>query len=185
MASSPGTDASFVYYVPIPHSIQIFLLIFTGILLAIFFGIPLHQFGLMGTVRSFSTNLGLWLIMAAMFMPLLVWFICLAYPPKSWLARLEFGRNCIRLVPKPPLRWIGEPTREIPIDPSFDELFLCAGSVDRSPYGFRVIVRGPNHHIHELKVGSGARMTERQSKILSNGAATATGVPLQLISRKF
>jgi hypothetical protein len=83
------------------------------------------------------------------------------------------------------LRWIGEPTKEIAIDPLSDTLFLCAGGVDRSPYGFRVIVRGPNHHNQELPVKSGARLTALQAKALSDGAAAAAGVHLQLINREF
>lgn len=195
MASSAGTDTRFVYYVPIPRSIQTFLLVFAGILLAIFFGIPLHQFGLMGTIQSFSTNLVLWLIMAVMFLPLLAWFICLADPPRSWLARLEFDRNCIRLVPKPPLRWIGEPTAEASLGSHPKEILLCRGSRDNSPlgwsgqgnfpYGFRVIVRSAEGHNRELKVSSGDRLSAHQSKILMDGIFAATGLPVRLVQREF
>jgi hypothetical protein len=184
MTRSEKASSKFIYFVPIPSSIQAFLLAFAAFLLTIFLGVPLHQLGLMGTIQSFSKDMGVWLVMAAMFLPVFAWFICLAYPPRSWLARLEFEPRCIRFVPKPPLRWIGEPTKVIPIEPSSDELLLCAGSVDSSPYGFRVMVRGSSHHGYELKVQSGACLTARQAKVLSDGAAPATGVPLRLIKRE-
>jgi len=185
MNEQEHSGGKFIYFIPVPPSIQAFLLVFSAFLMMIFFGVPLHQFGLAGTIRSFSSDLGVWLIMAAMFLPLLALFICLAYPPRSWLARLEFERECIRLVPKPPLRWIGEPTKEIPIDPSSNELILCAGNADGAPYGFRVIARGLNHRLQELNVASGARLTARQAKALSKGVAASIGVRLQLIQREF
>jgi hypothetical protein len=163
--------------------------------LLIFLGTPLVDLGLTGKFESIRNNPSLWLVMAGMFAPLFAVLWLFAFPPQSWLARLEFDHNCIRLVPKPLLRWIGEPSTEIPLSPRTSEILVCRGSLDNSslgwsgagnfPYGFRLLVRSLEGHDRELKVSTGDRLSVHQSKILADGITAATGLPVRLIQRKF
>ena len=177
-------DNKFVYFISIPTLIRLFA-VGLGIVPPIFFtALLIFKLGFGPTLASVKNDFGLWLVLAAIFLPYVALFLCLAQPPRNWLSRLEFEGKSIRLVPKPLLRWIGEPTKQIPINPCSDELILCSGSRDSIPLGFRVIVRGQNHRDLELKIESGARLTPHQAKILSDRAAAAIGISPRLIERK-
>jgi hypothetical protein len=119
-----------------------------------------------------------------MFAPLLASIFLLNFQPRSWLERMEFNSACIRYVPKPVFRWIGEPNVEIPVTSLAKEIVICQGSMDNIPYGFRVFVRGANIQNREIKVETAERLKLRDSTILTEGIATATGLSVRLVQRQ-
>jgi hypothetical protein len=125
-----------------------------------------------------------WLVLIAIFGPMVAFLGLLAFPPKSWLTRLEVTKDRLRLVPKPPLRWIGEPALEMHIDESCKEILVCRGSIDTVPFGFRIGVTPGNDRRRELKIESGTRLSKQQATILVNGIGDATGLPVRLLQRE-
>lgn len=176
---------TFVYFIPFPSVIRTFVLMMAAVYLLMFIGIPLHVLGLRGALNSIRDSIWLWLVMVAMFAPLIGMFLRFAFPPNSWHARLEFGQDSVRLVPRPVLRWIGEPTTEISLGPHSREILLCRGSQDRIPYGFRVLVRSTDGRDREIKLETGSRLDTRQSGILISGITASTHLPIHLVQQQF
>lgn len=176
---------TFVYFIPFPSVLPAFELAIASVVLLIFIGIPLGNLGLQRTLESIRNNTWLWLVMAAMCAPLIGLCLRFAFPPNSWLARLEFRQDGVRFVPRPVLRWIGEPTTDISLSPQPREILLCRGSQDRIPYGYRLLIRWPEGRDRVIKLETGSRLNARQSGILINGITTATGHPVHLVQRQF
>ena len=172
------------YFIPIPSFLRGFLIAFAVIVALIFFGIPIHLFGLTGTFEKIGNNPSVFSMMAAMFAPLFFWLFLLAFPPKNWLARLELERDCFRFIPKPILRWIGEPSEEVVFSSLPKEISICRGSKDKSPYGFRVLLRWANDRDREIKVETGERLSTHQSALLIERIASATGLSPKLVQRQ-
>lgn len=180
MSRSMGSGEAFIFYIPTPHLVRDAILALGAALLLLFFSIPFHL-GLARTSQSIQDDPSLWLILVPMFgLPILA-VLRLAFQPKSWLARLEFRSDCIRLVPKPVLRWIGEPPAELAFESEAKEILLCEGSRDNSSLGFRVLLRGAGSPDLELRVPSANCLGPRQARILVEGIAAATGFPVRLI----
>lgn len=113
----------------------------------------------------------------------------------SWRARIEITREDIRYFPMPPLRWMGEPTTEVRVGTDVREVLICQGSQDRCfgvfkpsareyVWGYRIVLRSERGQTRELKVTTGDRLSLRQAKVLSDGIATAIGVPVRLVKRE-
>ncbi len=173
---------AFIYYLPLPSVSRNIALAFAVFFICCFLFIP-WRWGLDHTLQSIQNDPLLWVVLIAMFAPAIALFLLLAYPLKSWSARIEADHNLIRLVPKPLLRWIGEPSIEISIGSQCNRIVLCRGIVDRSHYGLRILVCGINQHQQEYKVDS-ASLTAHQARTLANGITTTTGVPVDLIERQ-
>jgi hypothetical protein len=185
MINSEEPGEMFSYFIPIPSFLRGLLLAFAALFLLMFFGIPVGLFGLTGTFEKIGTDPSVFLMPAAMFALLVFWFLFLAFPPGSWLAKLEFGHDRIRFIPKPPLRWIGEPSVEVPLFSLPKEILLCRGSKDKSPYGFRVLLRWANGRDREIKVETVERLSGHQSALLIERIAAATGLSAQLVQRQY
>lgn len=181
MTSSPKAER-FVYYVPFPPLSRGIALAFALFFLCAFLYIP-FAWGLQHSLQSMHDDPSLWLIFILLFGPGIAFFVVLAFPPKSWLSRLEVQHDRIRLVPKPPLRWIGEPTREIPIDEGCEQILVCHGSSDSIPLGFRVCVVAGKGQRRVLQIASAMRLARQQATDLVDGIAKAIGLPVYLIQR--
>lgn len=172
----------FIYYVPLPTSIRNIELAFASFVAGVFLLIP-YRLGFNHTLQAIQNDPLIWLLLIAIFAPGIALFVLFAFPPKSWAARIEVDRDHIRLVPRPPLRWIGEPTVEIALSAHCQRVVLCRGGVDGSRYGLRILICGENRNHQEFKVNS-ASLTVRQAKTLANGIANATGISVDLIQRR-
>jgi hypothetical protein len=177
-----GKPGAFVYYVPLPSVIRNIELAFAAFLTCLFIYIP-YRWGVRHTFHSLQNDPLLWLILVAIFFPGAAFFLLLAFPPKSWSARIEADHDCIRLIPRPPDRWIGEPSTEIALGSQCRSITLCRGSVDRSRYGLRILVGYENRHQEELKINI-ASLTARQAKKLADGISAATMLPVDPIQRR-
>lgn len=127
--------------------------------------------------------------------PLVAFFLLLAFPPRSWRARVEFNHNLIRYIPVPPLRWIGEPEISLLIGAETREVLICRGSRDKYggffaddprdfPYGFRAILRAGDGRDRKIEIKTGNRLNSNQAQALINGIAGATGIPARLVKRQ-
>ena len=181
--TSPPANEKFVYSVPVPPLVVGIELTFAFIFFCAFLSIP-YSWGLQRTLRSMHNDPLLWLALFTIFGLTIAVLSLLAFPPKSWLTRLEVKEDRMRLVPKLPLRWIGEPTLEIQIDKRCEEILVRRGSVDSIPFGFRVCATMGNGQRRELKFESGARLSKQQAAVLVNGIVDATGLPVRLLQRE-
>lgn len=127
--------------------------------------------------------------------PLVIFFLILAFPPLSWLARLEVDRDRIRYIPVPPLRWIGESATMLSLTKKTREVLICQGSRDtyggvfttdkrEFPYGFRLILRDSEGQDNELKIKTGNRLNPHQAQVLTTGIAATTGLLVRLVKRE-
>jgi hypothetical protein len=183
MASSAQTSERFVYFIPIPSVSRVIALTFATVFLCGFLYIP-FRVGVGRSVNSMGFDPSLWLLLIGMFTLPIAFFLLLAFPPRSWLARLEFDRNCVRLVPKPFLRLIGEPTKEAALGPHPQEILLCRGTQDIAPFGFGVVVRSTDSHDRELTVETANGLCLQESETLIRGITAATGLPVRLVKRE-
>lgn len=153
------------------------------------------KLGLTRSINLMTEDPLLWIIILAMSGSGFVFFLVLAFPPTSWRARIEFTHEKIRYFPKPPLRWIGEPTTEVRIGADVREIIICSGSQDhydgsvgpsarQYPWGYRIVIRPESGHTQEIKVPTGDRLNARQAKQLADGIATAIGVPVRFVKRE-
>jgi hypothetical protein len=182
MTGSPATER-FVYYIPFPPFTVGIAITFASFLLCAFLFIP-YSLGIQHTLRSMHDDPLFWLFLIVMFGPAIAFLGLLAFPPKGWLMRLEVTKDRLRLVPTLLLRWIGEPTQEMRIDESSEEILVCRGSVDAIPFGYRVSVAPENGQERELKIESGARLNRQQAAIFANGIAEVTRLPVRLFQRE-
>jgi hypothetical protein len=194
MARSTQSEEAFIYSIPAPSISRGIALAFAAFFVFCFLIVPFKS-GIDRTLTSIHTDPGLWLVLIAMFVPPIAFFLALAFSPRSWCARIELRRDGIRSIPKPPLRWIGEPSVTVPIDPQANEILICRGSkeiyggfsanVPRPfPYGFRLFVRSTQGHDRELTIETGDRLTANQAGILAAGITASTGLPVRLVKRE-
>lgn len=136
-------------------------------------------------VETFRSDSVIWAILGAVDGSLIGFFIVLAFLPRSWRAGLEFGQGHVRLIPRPILRWIDEPSYvDMALGSRMQEIIICRGTRNNSPFGFRVILRAAGVPDREFKVESGDDLNAREAKALTDGIIAATGVPVRLIERK-
>ena len=183
MASTTQARVTFIYPIPIPPAVRVLAAVVAVVLFAILFGIPLIDLGAARMVETFRNGSVAWAVLGALVGSLMAFFMVLAFPPRSWRAGLEFGHDHVRLIPRPVLRWIDEPCAELVFGPRVEQIFLCRGSRDNSPLGFRVILRAAGIPDREITLESGDNLSFRQCKMLSNGIAAATGLQVRLIER--
>ncbi|MGO8758439.1 MAG: hypothetical protein ACLQG3_09975 [Terracidiphilus sp.] len=196
MTCAAESGEGFTYYIPIPYPylIRVIVLAFAAFFLCVFLSIPI-RIGPERTFESVKADPLLWLLLIGVFTPAVALFLLLAFPPRSWLARLEFDRSCIRLVPKSLLRWIGEPSVEVPMSSQTQEILVCKGSKDfysgvfvttpgPYPYGLRILARSAGGHDRELKVETGGRLSAHQAGFLIEGITASTGLPVRFIKRE-
>jgi len=186
MTTSKVTGDKFVYFVPFPALSRVIALVTPGFLISALIYITI--------LGALERDPFLWLLMVGTLGIPIAPFLLLAFPPKSWHARLEVEHDSICLIPVPPLRWIGEPCTKISLGAHTREVLLCRGSSDNSfygwsgqgnfPYGFRLIVRSIDGHDSALKV-PGDRLSAGQSEVLTEGIAAATSLPVRLMQRNF
>jgi hypothetical protein len=184
MNNSAEPGGLFVYFIPNPSLLRVILLAIAALFSLILFGIPLNDLGFTRILETINDDPSFLLMPFIMIAPVILSSLLLAFPPRSWLARLEFRRDCIRSIPRPVLRWIGEPSVEIPLSAHPKEILLCRGSKDNSPYGFRVLLRGANGHDREIKIETGERLNKREAAILTEGVTDATGLSARLVQRQ-
>lgn len=183
----PGTTTAgtkFVYSVPIPSSARALAAAVAAVLFVILFGIPLIDLGAARMVETFSSDSVAWALLGALVGSLMAFFIVLAFPPRSWRAELEVEQYRIRLIPRPILSWIDEPAVDMEFGPRMQEILLCRGTRNNSPFGFRIILRAFDQPDREFKVETGDDLALHDTKILSDGLVAATGLPVRLIERK-
>ncbi len=183
MEPSVQGSGRFTWYIPTPSISRAIALAYTAILLGLFVGIPLHILGPRRIIGSFYDDALLWLCLISGFGCLIGFFLLLAFPPRSWRARLEFGRDYVRFIPVPILRWIGEPAAEKPLGQDLKETLICEGRQEKSPYGFRVLLRGVQGPDSVLAVPIPVRLSAHESRRLTNGIIAATGLPTRLVRR--
>lgn len=181
MTKQPSTER-FVYYVPIPPVVVGIELAFALFLVSTFLYIP-YSWGLQHTLQSMHDDPMFWLVLIAIFGPMIAFLGFLAFPPKSWLTRLEVLEDRLRLVPRLLSRWIGEATTEMPTDEGNEEILIWRGSSHSIPYGFRVSVPPGGGQRQELKIESGMRLSKQQAAILVDGITGVTGLPVRLVQQ--
>jgi hypothetical protein len=185
MLVTTQAGVKFVYTIPIPFAARALAATTAVALFAILFGIPLIDLGTARMVETFRSDSVAWTILSAMDGSLIGFFMVLAFLPRSWRAGLEFGQDRVRLIPRPILRWIDEPSS---IDMAFgarmQEILICHGTRNSSPFGFRVILRAAGVPDREFKVETGDDLNAREVKMLTDGIIAATGIPVRLIERK-
>lgn len=188
------SGSAFVYSIPIPSVSRKIALSFATFFLLLFCYLP-FKLGLTRSINSMVDDPFLWLIIVAMFGSGIAFFLVLAFPPINWRARIETTRDSIRYFPRPPLRWMGEPTAEIRVGMGIREVLICQGSQDRDDgafgsrareyaWGYRIVVRSEENSTQEIKVSTGDRLNVRQAEVLSKGIARAVGVPVRFIKRE-
>jgi hypothetical protein len=183
MASSAESGGIHTYFIPIPSMGRAIALAYVAFFLTCFMYISI-KLGPSRTFVSVGNDPFPWIFLILTFGMTIVFFLRLAFPPRSWLARLEFARDRVRFVPKPILRWIGEPSSEIPLSLHSKEILLCRGSQGNSPYGFRVLLRSESGQDREIKVETGYRLNLRESAILTNLITAATALPVRMVQRR-
>lgn len=194
MPTSVESGPAFVYCIPIPSIARRIALSVATFFLLLFCLLPL-KLGFARSINSMVDDPLLWLILIAMFGSVIALMVVLAFPPKSWRARIEIRRENIRYFPRPPMRWMGEPTAEVRIEKDAREILICQGSQDHYdgvfqprareyPWGYRIVVRSDGGRVQELKISTGDRLNLRQSKLLSDGIAAATELPIHLVKRE-
>jgi hypothetical protein len=176
MANSTQSEVRFVYYIPLPALSKAVAIGYSAFLLSIFLYLP-YKLGL-------EQDPLFWLLLVGMLGLPIAFFLVLAFPPRSWHARLEIQNECIRLVPKPVLRWIGEPSTVLPIAAQASEVLVLCGSQDNLKIGFRLSVRSTDGSQRDLKVETASRLSAHQAKILCDGITSATGLLVRLIKRE-
>ena len=183
MASSKQSGDKFIYLIPPPTLSRTIALMTVAFFLSCFLYLP-YKLGIAKALNSLEQDPLLWLLLVGMVGFPIAFFLVLAFPPRSWHARLEIGREAIRLVPKPVLRWIGEPPSVLQIDEKTDEVLILCGFRDNLKIGFRVLLRSRDGSQHDFKVESADRLSPHQALILSEGITCATGLPVKLIKRE-
>lgn len=194
MTSSVESGEPFVYCIPIPPVSRRTAVAAAELFLLLFCYLP-FKLGLTRSINSMVDDPFLWLVIVAMFGSGIVFFLVLAFPPMNWRARIEITHNEIRYFPRPPLRWMGEPTTAMRLGTDIREVLICQGSQDRYvgafeshareyPWGYRIVVRTEANQTQELKVSTGDRLNVRQAEVLSKGISRAIGVPVRLIKRE-
>lgn len=174
----------FVYTIPFPFAVRALAAATAVALFAILFGIPLIDLGAARMVETFSSDSVVWAILGALDGSLIGFFMVLAFLPRSWRAGLEFGQDRVQLIPRPVLRWIDEPSSvDMAFGSRMQEIIICRGTRNNSPFGFRVILRAVGVPDREFKVETGDDLNAREAKVLTDGIIAATGVPVRLIER--
>ncbi|HEV2136314.1 MAG TPA: hypothetical protein VGR47_18890 [Terracidiphilus sp.] len=185
MACTTQAGVKFVYSVPIPASVRVLAAAVAIVLFAILFGIPLIDLGAARMVETFSSDSVSWAILGGIVGSLMAFFIVLSFPPRSWRAELEVEQDRVRLIPRPVLSWIDEPAAmDMELGPRVQEILLCRGTRNNSPFGFRIILRAFDVPDREFKVETGDDLALRDTRILSDGITAATGLPVRLIERR-
>ena len=188
MPSPKESDLLFVYGVPMPSFSKSFA-ITTAAFFFCCFAILLFKLGYTRSINSMIHDPLLWLILVAMCGVPFVFMLVLAFPPMSWLARIEISNEGIRYFPRPILRWMGEPATKVQVGTDVQEILICQGTQDRyngfsaHPCGYRIIIRSKGGHTQELKVATGDRLNVRQARVLSEGITTAIGAPVRFVRR--
>ncbi len=194
MASQTQSCGSLVYAIPTPSVSRGIALAVVAFFASCFLYFPI-KLGPTQTLASMNDDPLLWVVLFAMFAPCSAFFLVLAFPPRSWGARIEIGQEFIRYIPIPVLRWIGEPPTDVPIDPQAQEILICRGSRDiyggvlvtdqrAFALGFRLQVRSKGCRNRELTVRTGDRLTAHQAITLTEDIAAVTKLPVRLIKRE-
>jgi hypothetical protein len=131
---------NFAYPLPVPSVSRKIALTVATIFFCGFAYLP-AKIGLPRTLESLSNDPFIWLLLAGIILGPGAFFLVLAFLPKSWRPRVEFSRGAIRYFPIPVLRWMGEPSSEIPVKSDVREIIICQGSRDSARYGFRIMAR--------------------------------------------
>lgn len=180
----PGTTQGgekFIYIIPIPLAARILAGAVALGLLAIFIGIPLEDLGVAGMKEALGGDGPAWAILGGINGSLIAFFIVLAFPPRSWRARVQFGRDHVHLLPRPVFRWIDGAAVELAFGTRVNEILLCHGTRNKSPYGFRIILRALDLPDREIKVETGDNLNSREVRVLTQGITAATGLPVRLV----
>jgi hypothetical protein len=192
MASSKQPGEAFIYAIPAPALSRGIALAMAGFSISAFLFFLTLTFRV--AIASLEDALSLWLILTLTLVAG-AFFLVLAFPPRSWGAWIEFGREGIRYLPKPPMRGTREPSISLPIDTCDKEILICEASEDvfdknyglgsqKYPFGFRVLIRDSKSQDRVLKVETADRMTGHQTDILTEGISASTGLPVRLVQRE-
>jgi hypothetical protein len=177
---------------PFPLLVRLLGIFFIAINSPVYFDVRLQGSGLVGLFASVRSDPLFWILLYFDFATLASIFLLQVIHPRRWRSRLVFDQTTISLVPSIFLRQLGDPTLTAPVPAGTKEILICLGSQDtRSPYdsrpyrkGFRVLVRSSESRDRELKIDTGFGLGARQAKLLREGIAASTGLPVQFVQRK-
>lgn len=120
-----------------------------------------------------------WLLCSMCLVPAGI-FLRVALPPRSAMARLRVGREGISFVPgRWVRRYLAQPLVEAVIPHQATDILLRQKGL---PNGYAVVVRSADGPIGEVYAGASLTMhSAKEIRILSNGIAKATGLPVRAV----
>jgi hypothetical protein len=153
--------------------------------IALFLGlgayIPL-KIGISRTAEGLALHPELWLLFSILLAGI-AFFLRLALPPRTSLARIEIWRDRLRLTPDRVQRIMGDPTIERTISPHSKEVLLRHGSEGGLRFGSSIVIRDENGAEDELKSICLNSLDQQASIRLANAISTQTGLPVCLAVR--
>lgn len=182
MTSTVESRQPFEFVFPLPGLAQRLLLTLSAPLLAVallllFKALPRSE---PGTTDFFAT-----LALVLMAAGALTFLGRLAFPRAQSCARLEIQHERILFRPGSVLRLIGEQNREMRIEAEATEILLCRSYSQGLFQGTRIIVRGPISIEREIKIDDLVTLSARQFRRLADGIASATGLPVRGVLRRY
>lgn len=160
-------------------------------MLALLFGVaPFAAFAVwtpfaVGPSRLFhslgESSLVWWLYL--IFLLPIAFFLRLAFPPRSAMARLQIRRDGISFIPsKWVKRYLAQPVVEAPITDHATRILLCQKGL---PNGYAVIVRFSDQHDREIYADASLTLhSEEEAQNISKTISAVTGLPVSLITRQ-
>jgi hypothetical protein len=123
-----------------------------------------------------------WLLYAMLLIPPL-FFLRLAFPPRSAMAKLQISHDGVSFVPGSLVkRYFAQPVIEAAITPQSTEILLCQHGL---PNGYHVIVRSADKTEQEIDAGASLTLhSVEEGQKISDGIAAVTGLPVRLVIRR-
>ena len=154
------------------------IILFAGIAACL----PLKM-GVIRIARAFAENPATWTGVFVVLLGGIVFFLRMALPPPSSLARLDIWHNRLRLTPDRMQRFLGDPIVEEGIPAQSKEVVLRHSSALGLTSGYSIIIRDANSAEHTLNSTCLNSLNQQQSLRLAEAISAVTELPVRLAVR--
>jgi hypothetical protein len=135
------------------------------------------------SARAFAEYPGMWTALFIVLLGGIIFFLRMALPPPSSLARLDIWHDRLRLTPDRMQRFLGDPPLEERIPAQSKEVVLCHSSTSGLNFGYSIIIRDASGAEHRIKSTCLNSLNQQQSLRLAEAISAATDLPVRLAVR--